>query len=359
MGMWSRFTRIWPKGRSVIETREGEAPAPETVPIVKAQRLQHKSVDQAEVILKATGGLLLVGGKKVKAPKVASCLDALDEVKAPAKVFAEKPGHAKVHVAHKLAGKLKVAKAALPEVESDHEGGTSEEDDPGFGLEDDDDEPWDDPGGPGLGAALEPPAPVAPPAGADALAGLEEVGGSDDGAEHAGAELPCLPDVADEGAAAPPDSLAPPAPAAVAAPEVKRARRDKFPRLVAPGGAKFLRCSVNLADGSRDFRAACGHCEATLSRTCRPAPPGGRNAAVNGQGRPFGMLWAWLTHPCGGNPQVHKAFRANFVERKNARAQERVEAVPVNEFSVQDFFDFERAQTPVLDDVDGEPFHIP
>ena len=97
----------------------------------------------------------------------------------------------------------------------------------------------------------------------------------------------------------PPDDPAaakevPPPPLPPAAAGARRARRagvGGWPRLYLSGvagrlGEAFVRLSTN-ADGSQDMRAYCAHCQSTLSRTCRPRLP-------SAQGRPLGLLCAWL-----------------------------------------------------------------
>lgn len=131
----------------------------------------------------------------------------------------------------------------------------------------------------------------------------------------------------------------------------KARRVDRYPRLMAPHASAYLKCSES-PDGSRDFRAECEACTATLWRTYRPG--------CGGQERPFGMLWSWLAdHSCNGDRASHIAFRASFEQRRQARARGTADAIPMNDWSTQEFLDAERAMSETLGDASGEPFKIP
>lgn len=131
-----------------------------------------------------------------------------------------------------------------------------------------------------------------------------------------------------------------------------RRRMDKFPRLMRPDGSATLRCSENASDGSYDFRAECLLCGATKSRTCRPG--------TRGQGRPFGMLWAWLADvACAGDRLEHAACTPTYLQRRAGRSNGRTAALPMNDWSVEDFLAKERPRSKMLDDDVGEPWDLP
>ena len=166
------------------------------------------------------------------------------------------------------------------------------------------------------------------------------------------------------------DSLAPPAVAQPPLPPVprvapsgssdavqgvppKRARRadgDGWARLNAGyagvHGESYIRLSVN-AGGHTDMRGCCGVCGATLNRTCK--------ARSNGQGRPLGLIGAWLilVEPEHTSAQ-HSGFTPTFAQR--VRGRQILGKLPEHRL----WFDSERAIDPALDDVaSGEPTLIP
>jgi hypothetical protein len=132
---------------------------------------------------------------------------------------------------------------------------------------------------------------------------------------------------------------------------VKCRRVDKFPRLSSDGRGT-LKCSTNV-DGSHDFRSECEVCTATKSRTCRPS-------SKTGQGRPFGMLWSWLVDfPCTGDRAAHAAFTPTYAQRRAARLSARRDAIPVHDWSLDDFLGTERPRADDFDDDIGEPRLLP
>ena len=95
----------------------------------------------------------------------------------------------------------------------------------------------------------------------------------------------------------PPD---PPLPAAVPR---RRRIEEGWPRLylgpAGPHGPSGIRLSVG-ADGKTDMRAECGVCSATMTRTCRLPD------RKTGQGRPLGLLAAWLLGGCASRDEHRK-----------------------------------------------------
>ena len=109
-------------------------------------------------------------------------------------------------------------------------------------------------------------------------------------------------------------------------PRARRAGRDGYPKLWVPGSDEQIgiRLSDNL-DGTKDMRAICNLCSATLSRTCR-LPTAGRAAAgskLSGQGSPLGKLWAWAKKGLElgrvHSAADHTAFVPNLDQRASAR----------------------------------------
>ena len=91
-----------------------------------------------------------------------------------------------------------------------------------------------------------------------------------------------------------------------------------------------------------------GLCGAGLNRTCRPRP--------NGQGRPLGLIGAWLLvlGDPGHSAAEHGQARPSFAERVEARA--RLSALE----GVDAWLAAERVIDPAIDDVgSGEPRRIP
>jgi hypothetical protein len=154
-------------------------------------------------------------------------------------------------------------------------------------------------------------------------------------------------DVAVEVAA--PGHVEAPAAEAVEAPRARRVGDEGWPRLLTgqfgAQGDSFLRLSVNHL-GNVDLRASCGHCGKTFSRTCKPDP--------RGQGRPMGMLGAWLSRGSIAGCQHRDVWPIPYEERVIARAE--LDAVDGSE----EFFKTERKVDSKLDDVaTGEPVTIP
>ena len=140
---------------------------------------------------------------------------------------------------------------------------------------------------------------------------------------------------------------------AVGMPEPKRARRadrDGWARLATgregANGASFIRLSLTK-DGETDFRGVCGICAATFSRTCKPRP--------NGQGRPLGLIGAWLMLiQADHDATAHMAFKPDFAQRVQGRSL--MSALPGNAHWVN----AERLVDDALDDAaSGEPLRIP
>ena len=110
-------------------------------------------------------------------------------------------------------------------------------------------------------------------------------------------------------------------------PRARRAGRDGYPRLYVPGSADQvgIRLSDN-ADGTKDMRAICNVCSATLSRTCKLPPPGRAvpGSRLSGQGSPLGNLWAWAKKGLDLGPvhasAAHSAFVPDFEQRRSARS---------------------------------------
>lgn len=109
-------------------------------------------------------------------------------------------------------------------------------------------------------------------------------------------------------------------PRRVIAAAVDRApRRDRFPR-IAHGSHpnSFIRLSSTRGVEGHDMRAECGvHDCCTVSRTCRPS----KLASRPGQGRPIGMLWAWLdfANDPSCSREAHQGFWPSLRERRRAR----------------------------------------
>lgn len=131
---------------------------------------------------------------------------------------------------------------------------------------------------------------------------------------------------------------------------VRRVGDGGWPRLltgmIGVKGESVLRLSVNQ-HGHSDLRAFCGHCGNTLSRTCKPDR--------RGQGRPIGLLGAWLF--CGSAVGCH--HKGVWPIPHLARVAGRVQLSLLGDDG-QQFFDAERDFDPVLDDpVTHEPLSIP
>lgn len=126
----------------------------------------------------------------------------------------------------------------------------------------------------------------------------------------------------------------------------RRAGADGWPRLVvsqAANAESFIRLSVN-ASGSSDMRASCGFCKKTLSRTCKPD--------AKGQGRPLGLLGAWLARGAVGSCVHADVWPIAFPERVAGR--QLLEALEGS----ADVFGAERAIDDAFDDPSGEPRHV-
>ena len=164
---------------------------------------------------------------------------------------------------------------------------------------------------------------------------------------------PLLVDLAPEAEVVPPDGPHPALDVAEfeeePAPHARRAGEGGWPRLltgmIGVKGASFLWLSVNNY-GQQDLRACCGHCGNTLSRTCKPDR--------RGQGRPMGLLGAWLS--CGSAVGCH--HKGVWPIPHDARVAGRVQLALLGDG--QEFFDAERDFDPVLDDpVTHEPLNMP
>ncbi len=223
------------------------------------------------------------------------------------------------------------------------------------------------------------------------LAGLIEDAGYDgavcpdaDGAGVGSGEPPPAPIVAPDPPVAalpaapiapgPPGLLPPllPPPAAVP-PDALDAARDRragdagWPRICKtftgdpppPKGWSFVRRSVNK-QGIWDFKACCSWCGKTMSRTSALSSKSSMKGL--GQGRPLGLLWAWLSPgdasagaSCGPGGVTHSKYWPSFDDRVAARILLR--AVPESE----EFLELERPPViPVRDSLrgPGEPFDI-
>ena len=123
-------------------------------------------------------------------------------------------------------------------------------------------------------------------------------------------------------------------------------------------GLGWIRWSVN-ARGEIDFKASCGWCQRTLSRTTGEAK---RNTTVKGlgQGRPLALLWAWLDWAdqqsgagCGAAGVDHGRHWPSRDDRRQARGKVR------NLASAKRWLDSERKPRGGADDSEGEPYGLP
>jgi hypothetical protein len=145
----------------------------------------------------------------------------------------------------------------------------------------------------------------------------------------------------------------------------RRANGDGWPRVHKPlegvdqpaKGWSWIRRSVNNM-GYWDFRASCGWCGKTMSRTAHPSERSSMKAL--GQGRPLGLLWAWLDFAdrshgaaCGAGGRDHAKHWPSFEVRSSAR--QAFGAIP--DFAAM--LSKERVAVPrVRDSLNGEPFDL-
>ena len=161
------------------------------------------------------------------------------------------------------------------------------------------------------------------------------------------------------GASSSSDAPPPPVPHAVSRDRERRAGTDGWPfiELVSDPkptlGYSKMRRSVNNK-GVWDFRAYCGWCGKTCSRTTAEYQGGARHATSlrqMGQGRPLGLLWAWILEShtnqgrtCGLAGHAHGKFLPEFPARLHGRGELFLQA------GSSAFFDEERPpRVPVAD----------
>lgn len=114
-----------------------------------------------------------------------------------------------------------------------------------------------------------------------------------------------------------------PPPLAAAAPARARGggqRRQAHSNMVWYVGSGHI---VHNASGS-SLDAHCAQCSAKADRKAY-AREGARSANTKAQGRPLGLLIAWLNHPCSGSSEAHRKLLKTIPYR--TRRQARVDAV--------------------------------
>ena len=134
--------------------------------------------------------------------------------------------------------------------------------------------------------------------------------------------------------------------------------RIEFPGAAGPRGQSKLQWSRNKA-GHIDLRAMCGHCQRTRSRTLH-ANETGRNNTLKalGQGRPLGMLWAWLTRGGGADCELGGANHRDWVPTYAERVVGRLAAEAFVPAAAVFRSGGRPPNTGVADGPEGEPFQI-
>ena len=72
----------------------------------------------------------------------------------------------------------------------------------------------------------------------------------------------------------------------------------------------------------KEMKASCCFCGLSLSRTCRPSS--NPSLAGQGQGRPLGLLWAFLSLPCDSNIEAHRSVLRLISRADRVAAREEV-----------------------------------
>ena len=138
------------------------------------------------------------------------------------------------------------------------------------------------------------------------------------------------PPAAEPGSPRPAAEPLPPLPPPAAEPRVQedRAGPGGWPTYEFPGppgdrGNSTIKWSINQ-HGHIDIKATCGHCGRTRSRTTHAADLHRRSSMKSlGQGRPLGMIWAFLAHTggedCRLSGSAHRDWKPTYAQRVRAR----------------------------------------
>lgn len=165
----------------------------------------------------------------------------------------------------------------------------------------------------------------------------------------------------DDGVAAIVPVPAPAAPAAEAGEREGRAPPGGWPTFVMPGprgrlGDFSLQWSYDKK-GHLNIRASCGNCGRTRTRTTWPGQ--GTSLRSMGQGRPLGMLWAWLEWGRGAGNCInvlrdHRDCDPGYAIRNVAR-RDALATLPAG----SNFLKERNDSPPGVDGPQGEPYSLP